>query len=253
MPLNTTINDDLKTVGLLTLYCFGLLLFISFLLVMEAWLGHAEAFLLLNSWHTPTMDAVMLKLTDFGDALVIGGIVAMLFGRKQPGLILALILVLAVAGGLVPLLKQGVFDEMHRPLKVLGEELVHAPGRRPKQHSFPSGHSFTVAAGCTFLAAGGWLATRRWVYQVLALLLAVGVGYSRIYLGLHFTVDVAVGLALGALCAVLGLQFVPRLEAVALRWSARLPHVSIGQVLFAIGALAVLGALLSRWVFSASY
>ena len=65
--------------------------------------------------------------------------------------------------------------------------------------SFPSGHSTTVFALATMLAL--FEKNKKW--NILYLLGALGVGYSRIYLGQHFLGDVLVGSGLGMLVAVL--------------------------------------------------
>src|SRR5688572_11315510 len=68
--------------------------------------------------------------------------------------------------------------------------------RSPVTLSFPSGHSSSAAAFVTGLAmesplAGAALAP-----------VAVGVGYSRVHVGVHYPGDVAAGLAVGSAVAV---------------------------------------------------
>ena len=64
-------------------------------------------------------------------------------------------------------------------------------------NSFPSGH--TCAA---FAAAGAWCRTlpSRWM-KGLAAALAVLMGFSRLYVGVHFPSDVVAGCAVGLFCA----------------------------------------------------
>lgn len=64
-------------------------------------------------------------------------------------------------------------------------------------NSFPSGHSCAA-----FAAAGAWCRTlpRRW-WKVLAVLLAVLMAFSRLYVGVHFPSDVLVGTCVGLLCS----------------------------------------------------
>lgn len=62
-------------------------------------------------------------------------------------------------------------------------------------HSFPSGHTATMFCFAVLLSL---LLRKRWISIVL-LVLAVLVGYSRIYLLQHFLMDVAVGAAVGVI------------------------------------------------------
>ncbi len=88
-------------------------------------------------------------------------------------------------------------------------------------YSFPSGHSagsgmlFTVAILMTIVLTGrGW--KRRIIITVLALI-GLGVGASRIFLGVHYLSDVVAGLSFGTAVA-LGLWILLVTDA------ARLPH-----------------------------
>lgn len=64
-----------------------------------------------------------------------------------------------------------------------------------KTTSFPSGHATQSLA--TFLALGlvsaAWIVKPRWPGWVLPLVLAAGIGWSRVYLGVHWTSDVLAG------------------------------------------------------------
>ena len=67
----------------------------------------------------------------------------------------------------------------------------------PDPHSFPSGHTCAAfAAGMIWARAlpKGWM-------RVLAVVLAVGMGLSRLYVGVHYPSDVLAGAAVGAFSA----------------------------------------------------
>lgn len=69
--------------------------------------------------------------------------------------------------------------------------------KTPSSSSFPSGHSATAAAGAVTLAA---------VYPVLAPALVLAgalVVLSRVYLGVHYPIDVLAGMLIGVLTASL--------------------------------------------------
>ncbi len=81
-------------------------------------------------------------------------------------------------------------------------------------NSFPSGHAATSFAGFVLLA----LLVRR--ARPLLFVLAVLVSFSRVYVGVHYPLDVLAGAALGAAVAVgliLLLRAPPRLSGVRRR------------------------------------
>ena len=74
--------------------------------------------------------------------------------------------------------------------------------------SFPSGHATLSVALYGFLAFILWHAISKRSEEVMALLLAliliVAIGFSRLYLGVHYPSDVAAGYLLGALWLMFG-------------------------------------------------
>jgi undecaprenyl-diphosphatase len=76
---------------------------------------------------------------------------------------------------------------------------VHALVTRPHTHSFPSGHATTSFACATVI---GLLLPR---VRVAVLILAAAVAWSRVYVGVHYPLDVFAGAVLGV---VLGLAVV---------------------------------------------
>jgi membrane-associated phospholipid phosphatase len=84
-----------------------------------------------------------------------------------------------------------------------------------KTTSFPSGHATQSLA--TFLALGlvgtAWISKPRWPGLLPALVLAGGIGWSRVYLGVHWTSDVLAGWLIAAawITMVLWLTAIERL------------------------------------------
>ena len=84
---------------------------------------------------------------------------------------------------------------------------LHALVTRAHTHSFPSGHATTSFACATVLA----LLLPRLSVPLLAL--AAAVAWSRVYVGVHFPLDVIAGAALGAAIGVTVIRVLPRLAA----------------------------------------
>lgn len=85
-----------------------------------------------------------------------------------------------------------------RPPLGLGLEQVRLLVGLGPSYSFPSGHSYNSAAVCTALAKG--YPRYAWLCCGYALLIA----FSRVYVGVHYPVDVTCGLLLGAtVCGLL--------------------------------------------------
>ena len=120
--------------------------------------------------------------------------------RRVTPLLLAALAV-AVADGLTAIVKLAVGER--RPTD------LHPLVAIPHSNSFPSGHTSTAFAAATVLAR---LEPRA---GPAFFVLAAAIGHSRLYVGVHFPLDVACGAALGVATALL-------LLAAARRRSVRL-------------------------------
>jgi membrane-associated phospholipid phosphatase len=123
---------------------------------------------------------------------VFAAVVAWLLWRRLPRL--TLFVVVTVAGSFV--LNLVVKQAVHRARPVLPDPVAHANGM-----SFPSGHAQAALVGTAvlLLVLLPWLrGTWRTVAVVGAALLTIGIGFSRVALGVHYVSDVLAGYVLGA-------------------------------------------------------
>jgi undecaprenyl-diphosphatase len=107
--------------------------------------------------------------------------------RALPAALFSGLLAVGVAAGLTTLLKD--FVERVRP--ALADPQIVALVATPESASFPSGHAATAFAGA--VAVGAFYPRIKWPLLGLAALVAL----SRIYLGVHYWLDVIAGTALG--------------------------------------------------------
>ena len=150
----------------------------------------------LHGLANPTLDALMIAVTDLGSSVVLAAVVGLaavllVVRRRRPE---ALFIVVALVGTLV----------LNDWLKVLFQR--PRPGfdwaEVPPEFSFPSGHSMNSFVVYVAIALVIWRLEGRRVGIValaLAILLAVSVGISRVYLGAHWLSDVIGGYLAGAL------------------------------------------------------
>ncbi len=153
--------------------------------------------------HQPWLDAVMRAVTRLGSwqflLIVILAAVVFLLVRRLPRT--ALILAAAALAGFP--LTEGVKPLVHR-------QRPDVPWRRvdlPPTPSFPSGHALesTAVYGGLALTLGRRLRRRcpRAVVFVLGVGLPILIGFSRVYLGVHYLTDVLAGWAAGLALALL--------------------------------------------------
>jgi undecaprenyl-diphosphatase len=142
-------------------------------------------------WSTPFLDRVIPWITYLGShiAVVIFIILSWIL-TKQRRVLRRLAILYGIQSGILYGLK--FLIQRQRPLYFLemASKLLKGPGEI-LDPSFPSGHAMYAFMMATLLAH--WFPK----FQIIFLLLAGFIGWTRIYLGLHYPTDVIVGGLLG--------------------------------------------------------
>ena len=165
------------------------------------WPGDEALLVAVQSWESPLLTTVFGTLTYLGwypvaAAVSLAAVVALLWRRRVAE---ALLLSVAVSSALLTHLLK-VLIGRPRPDFAIVEPVPHSMG-------FPSGHAaFAILLGGMLI----YLAWRhvedrrlRWGLGVALGALVLGVGVSRVYLGVHWPSDVAGGYLYGASVLVL--------------------------------------------------
>lgn len=151
---------------------------------------------------TPIGDVLIPLITKLGDGGIIWimlSVILLLFPRtRKSGVILAAALCIEV------ILCNGILKNLFartRPCDV--NTSVQLLISRPHDFSFPSGHTAASFAA----AAALYFAKEKKLWKP-ALVLAVLIAFSRMYLYVHYPTDILGGIAVGILSAYVGKQIV---------------------------------------------
>lgn len=165
----------------------------------------------LHRYATPRLDRAALWFTDLGTVwgvlpgtIILGGVLIWQRQRQQ-----ATFLILAMLGAL--LLNLGLKGLWQRARPQLWEGIPFLP-----DHSFPSGHAtLSMAFFLAVMLISQTSPHRRWIV-LLGGLLALLIGLSRLYLGVHYLSDVVGGWlsALGWTVGLYRVMFPPVLPQV---------------------------------------
>ena len=195
MDIATFIKNNKQLLGKLS-FAFGMFLIASIgfaMLADEVREGDTQLFdvAILQAIHahaSPALDSFFIAYTEIGSVVSVAGVTILLVGylwltaRRYK----ALLLFFAVGGaGLVNYVLKFLFE---RARPDLWTHLVEEAS-----FSFPSGHAMGSSAFAFGLVAILWNTKWRWLALVVASVYVVSIGFSRLYLGVHYPTDILAG------------------------------------------------------------
>jgi undecaprenyl-diphosphatase len=157
-------------------------------------------------WSSSLLDHALPWLTHLGSYIaVLVFILVVWILTKQRKILLWLLLLFGIQSGVLHGLKYLI--DRQRPLFFLEmtSKFSEGPGEILNP-SFPSGHTVYAFMMATLLSF--WLPR----YRIIFYIAAGFIGWTRIYLGLHYPTDVIVGALLGYACTKLFIRYTGRLR-----------------------------------------
>jgi len=161
---------------------------------------------LLRAWvvahRVAALDVVMWTLSLVGRGgmawLGLGAVIAV--RRRKLAVFTSMLLAVLLASALTDNVLKPLFQR-DRPFVAMSGDVI---GGRPDGASFPSGHSANAFAGAFVLSRIAAPAALVWWT------LAAAIAYSRVYLGVHYPLDVIVGALVGVGCGILAMRLTGR-------------------------------------------
>ncbi len=180
------------------------LILISGCLLIKLLYTREDIYFAVNAIHNTTADTLMPYITLLGAGLtiVILSVIIALYNYRKGFLLLTSYAVTSLLAQLIkhlvnaPRPKLYFTDQLDRIYFVKGVEIF-------SHNSFPSGHTvtaFSAGVALTYLVKNKY-------WGAVFFIVAVAIGYSRMYLSEHFFEDVTAGSALGVIVTVVWIYF----------------------------------------------
>lgn len=179
------------------------LIYLSFLIAgicIVLFYSKAEGFYFLNPYHHNLLNYIFYFFTFLGDGFFIVALAVALLVLKKRKLSLLIISSYALSGIAAQALKYfivearpALYAPLHDYANFIRDVTLH------NYQSFPSGHAASAFALASVIAFT--LKNKR--LGIILLFTAIFVGYSRIYIGQHFLIDVIAGSIIGVISGII--------------------------------------------------
>ena len=151
------------------------------------------------------LDFFAITLTKFGSIRIvfpIVGAIALVLGWLKKWRSLTYLVTTTVGSAIINYTAKILF---HRLRPQLWESSA-----RPLDYAFPSGHSMTSMTLVAALAILAWGSSWCWLILTVGSLFVLGIGWTRLYLGVHFPSDILAGWML-SIAWTIGVSLILRL------------------------------------------
>jgi membrane-associated phospholipid phosphatase len=197
------------------------LVLIAACLIIKLTCTREEIYFAVNARNWPWADSFMPYITHIGDGIttIILAVLLLFFVNYRKAFVLIGAYVLS---SLTAQILKYIFDAPRPKLYFQGQPYkIHLITGidQLSLHSFPSGHTVTIFS--TTLVIAYWCNNKIWGIPLF--LLAILVGYSRMYLSQHFFEDVTAGSVIGVVITAIWLFWTANFKFLKLpKWEGRL-------------------------------
>ena len=153
-----------------------------------------------NGLHTEILDSIMIFLTQLGDKGIIWIVLAIALLFHSETRICGIFILISLGLGLI--IGNGIIKNlMARPRPYWIDESITLLIPGLSDYSFPSGHTLASFEAAIMI----FMFDKKW--GIPALILAILIGISRMYLFVHFPTDVLAGALLGTAISLIVYYF----------------------------------------------
>lgn len=184
---------------------FVLILYLIFLLIglnIVFFTNQKELHIIINNTHHPIADFFFKYITFLGNGAVLLLLFPVLFLKYRLNIFYLGVLTYLYAGFLTQFFKKVIFFNIKRPNGVFEEGILRVIDgvHLYSYYSFPSGHTTSIVALCSFLS---FLCKGNKINQFALFSLSILVAFSRVYISQHFFEDILGGVFLGVFSFIL--------------------------------------------------
>ncbi|MBP2024522.1 phosphatase PAP2 family protein [Peptoniphilus stercorisuis] len=152
--------------------------------------------------HNPFLDKIMSIMSALGSGGIVFIIISVIFllnkKTRKLGLTISLSLMLCAIIG------NGILKPYFSRIRPYIEHSVPIIVNPPSGYSFPSGHTYSAFAAATAV----YLNNKKW--GVVFFIFAFIMGFSRMYLYVHYPTDVLAGIVLGIIIGIISNKIIEK-------------------------------------------
>ncbi len=161
--------------------------------------SRGDGFQEITAYHSPFLNSFFGYFTNLGDGMFSLFLVVILLVMRRFDFALQILIAFLISGLFTQVLKGLITSPRPRDFFSVTDNIYIVDGfTLGGKASFPSGHTASAFA----LAVSLSLYSRNKSLGIVYLLLAIGVGYSRVYLSQHFPGDVFGGAIIGVVVSI---------------------------------------------------